>query len=83
MMARQTINAYFELFTQYRAGDKDKHAWEIVRFDIYVSQPGVCRFLKDQAFTYPQNFVEYYSALQILTDPDPVFLMTGGSVNDQ
>ena len=83
MMVRQTINAYFEMFTQHRAGDIDKQTWEVVRFDIYASQPGVRRFLKDQESTYPKDFVEYYNSLEVLTDPDPVFLMTGGSINDQ
>jgi hypothetical protein len=82
LLVRETTNAYYDMYSQYRNGVIDEKTWKSSRFDVYASQPGVRKFLKDQASIYEPEFLEYTSKIATFTSSDSVFLMTGSSASD-
>ena len=82
MLVREAFNAYSAMFRQYHNGVIDEQTWESMRFDIYVSQPGVQTYIDNQKSMWEQDFVDYIDSIEKITHPDPVSWMAGFGDND-
>ena len=77
LLLREAMNGYGAMFRAYRNGLIDEATWTGMRFDIFVSQPGVRKFIEGQRQAWDADFVEYIDSLELYTSSDPVAFMTG------
>lgn len=77
MLLREAMNAYAELYQQYRSGVIREQDWRAMNFDIYAQTPGVKWFIEFQAKIYPEDFVSHINSINPNPDIDAVGLMTG------